>query len=166
MSVYLNNKNKGFTLVETIIALALVTMGVFMAMNFIDSQNKSRAVRTGQTIFRYIAIQVAHTATMAGAYYPPMTTTNNAKAVYVSCYDNKGESVKNINNISGYQVYFPSKFSENKPSDQCSNEASYEARFYWKNPSAGELRINIVHLASLKRKNNARASHSLNIFVK
>lgn len=166
ISVFLNNKDKGFTLVETIIAIALISVGVFMAMNLIDGQTKSRALRTTQTIFRYIAIQISHTATMANSFFPPISSAQNQKVVYVSCYDNKGEITRNINNLSNHQIYFPDNFKENEKSGQCTDSTSYEARFFWVNANTGELRVNILHLPSLKKKNSNRAVHNMNIFVK
>ena len=84
----LNKNQKGFSLIETIVALGILSVTVTLGMNYFSMTFKSRETRTIQSIFRYLAIQATQTVTIGSAFYPPISAPSSSeKVLYVGCFD-------------------------------------------------------------------------------
>lgn len=166
--LFSNNKQKGFTLLESMVAIGLIAMAAYMAMNTLVFQNKNRVTRSDQTLLRYVAIQATQIATIQSAFFPMMVMDSSSgpgSIIYVACYDRKGESIKNINNKSGFQSTIQENFKDTKPSGMCPSGSSFEARFFWANSLTGQININILNL-NLVNQSKLNAISNFKIFVK
>lgn len=148
----LNKNQKGFSLIETIVAMGILSVVTTLGMNYFSMHFKSRETRTIQSIFRYLAIQATQTVTIGSAFYPPISApAPSEKVLYVGCFDGKGEQINNVKGVKEFQLHFAENYLESKASGQCNENAFYEVRFYWEDIASSKVAINIV---SLKKDNN------------
>lgn len=152
---------KGFSLVETMVAMALLSGAITLGMNFVGEQNKSRDSRTKQSIHRYIAIQVTQHINGNLSYYPPVAPLSTSdKIVYVGCMSKEGMLMGNK-----FQFHVSSSFADNVSTGICPVEGTvFEVRFYWLNPLLDEVKINLLTLQP--GTNNSLAVHNFKIFAK
>lgn len=151
----------GFSLIETMVALALLAGAVTFGMNFINEQQKARGSRTKQTMHRYIAIQVTQHINSNLSFYPPITPSSASdKIIYVGCMSKDGV-------LQGNKFIFklaPS-FDEQTPTGLCTpGLTAYEVRFFWSDTVVDEVKINILTM----QPNTAQslAVHNFKIFAK
>jgi prepilin-type N-terminal cleavage/methylation domain-containing protein len=154
-------KNSGFSLVETLIAMALLVGAISLGMNSLDQQSKSRSTRTKQTMHRYIAIQVTQHINANVATYPPIIPANTSdKIVYYGCLTKDGMLIGNK-----FIFKLATNFDEKVPFGQCPQDlTAYEARFYWSNSVPDEVRINLLTLQTGTAA--FLAVHNFKIFAK
>ena len=85
------NNQRGFTLVETMVSMALLSTVIYLAMSFMNDQKKSRTDRSKQSIQRYIAVQTSQHITSNISFYPPIQTQSlSKKIIYYGCLDKNG----------------------------------------------------------------------------
>jgi prepilin-type N-terminal cleavage/methylation domain-containing protein len=151
----------GFTLVETMISMALLATAITFGMNFMGEQNKSRNIRTKQSIQRYIAIQVTqHINGNLSAYPPVAPVAASDKIVYVGCITKDGVLIANK-----FTFHVSSTFSDNVSTTICPlANTHFEVRFYWVNPSLDEVKINLLTLQP--GTTNSLTVHNFKIFAK
>lgn len=173
---------RGFTLVETLIALALLSGAITLGMNFINGQMNSRTVRAKQSMQRYIAIQVTQHINSNITFYPPISPPGftffgipipifNPKIIYVGCFTKDGILIENkfhFNSISGL-----APFNEKVPIPNLTycpvGKSFYQVRFFWL-PAAStsadvdSVKINIITLFAGADK--SLAVHNFKIFAK
>lgn len=155
------NKQSGFSLIETMVAMALLAGAVLFGMNTLDGQQKSRVVRTKQTMHRFIAIQVTQHINANIPFYPPILPGSPSdKIVYVGCMTKDGV-------LQGNKFIFklaPS-FDENVSTEVCPQAlTAYEVRFFWLNSATDEVKINILTMAP--GTSGSLAVHNFKIFAK
>lgn len=154
------NKQKGFSLIETMVAMALLAGAVLFGMNALDEQNKSRVVRTKQTMHRFIAIQVTQHINANIPFYPPVDTGPSDKIIYVGCMTKDGV-------LQGNKFIFKlaSSFDEAVSTALCdATLTAYEVRFFWSDPDKDEVKINILTMSP--GTSQSLAVHNFKIFAK
>lgn len=153
---------KGFTLVETMVSMALLSVAITLGMNFVSEQSKGRSTRTKQSIHRFIAIQVTqHITTNLVAYPPIAPLVASDKIVYVGCINKEGALIGNK-----FKFYVSSTFDDKVSTTICPAVVTfYEVRFYWIEPQLqDEVKINLLTLQP--GTNNSLAVHNFKIFAK
>lgn len=160
------NNQKGFSLVEIMVASSILAVIIFFSMNFIQNQQSSRNVRTNQSIYRYLAIQATQTMATGSAYYPPISPSKVTETiVYTGCYNGDGVLIQNAKGNREYQFMAVEGWDEGLTTNGCTESASYEVRFLWLNPATKEVLINIL---SLKKgvQGSRMAFQNFKIFAK
>jgi prepilin-type N-terminal cleavage/methylation domain-containing protein len=171
MTFMIWNKTRqgGFTLVETMVAMALLSVAVTLGMNFIGGATKSRKNRSIQSMQRYIAIQVTQHITGNLAMYPPIVHPASKKIVYVGCMTKEGILIGNKYSFRSLSI---STFNEKNPTGLCpADKTAYEARFFWTEAGivngidlSDEVKINLLTLET--GTNKSLAVHNFYIFAK
>lgn len=158
------NSQAGFTLVETMVSMALVATIITLGMNFLSTTQKTRDQRSKQTIHRYIAIQVTQHVTGNLGFYPPVDPLNPSdKIVYVGCMNKDGVLIGN----KGFRFHLATAFDEATSTGICpTDKTHYEARFFWLNPLQDEVKINLLTLATGPGTTASLAVHNFKIFAK
>jgi prepilin-type N-terminal cleavage/methylation domain-containing protein len=162
--IWNKTRQSGFTLVETMVAMALLSVAITLGMNFISGATKARRTRTTQSMQRYIAIQVTQHITASLAFYPHINHPFTKKIVYVGCMTKEGILI-------GNKYYFHSlsafTFKDKNPTGFCPAVTSaYEVRFYWTETTAkpDEVKINLLTLETGTTR--SLAVHNFYIFAK
>jgi prepilin-type N-terminal cleavage/methylation domain-containing protein len=152
---------RGFSIVETMVAMALLAGAITLGMNFFGVKNKTRDTRTKQTMQRYIAIQITQHINGNLTTYPPISPpTASDKIVYVGCMNKDGVLLGNK-----FKFHVSSTFADDTPTTICElGSTVYEARFYWLNPLLDEVKINILTLSP--GSNQSIATLNFKIFAK
>lgn len=155
------SKQAGFSLVETMVAMALLVGAVTFGMNALDEQQKSRGTRTKQTMHRYIAIQVTQHINSNLPFYPPITPTSPSDMiVYVGCMNKDGV----LQNGKFLFKLIPG-FDERVSTGLCTSPFnSYEVRFFWLGAGTDDVKINLLTL--MAGTSEALAVHNFKIFAK
>jgi prepilin-type N-terminal cleavage/methylation domain-containing protein len=181
----IRSSQKGFTLIETMVAMGLLSVAITLSMNFINTQLNSRKVRTIQSMHRYIAIQVTQHINTNLTFYPPISPpgfsffgipilTFKPKIIYVGCFTKDGILIENkfhFNSFSGFGA-----FNEQTPINGLSycppTKSFYQVRFFWLPPDpnsstptdADSVKINIITFNP--GTNKSLAVHNFKIFAK
>lgn len=155
------NNQRGFSLVETMVAMALLIGAVTFGMNALDEQQKSRGARTKQTMHRYIAIQVTQHINSNLPFYPPILPPSPAdKIVYVGCMNKDGV----LQNGKFLFKLIPG-FDEGVSTGLCTSPFnSYEVRFFWISSGSDDVKINLLTLSP--GTSQSLAVHNFKIFAK
>lgn len=151
----LSKNQKGFSMIEVMVASSLLAVAIYMGMNYIQNMQNSRTTRTTQSIYRYLAIQATQQVTMGVAFYPPIIAPNPADTVlYVACFDGSGVLVPNTKGNRDYQFLIFNNFKDdNESTGLCVDKALYEVRFHWIDIPNNQILINILSLKKGVAKN-------------
>ncbi len=171
MTFMIWNKTRqgGFTLVETMVAMLLLSVAITLGMNFIEEATKSRKNKSIQSMHRYIAIQVTQHITGNLAMYPPISHPPLQKIVYVGCMTKEGILIGNKYSFRSLSRF---TFKENKPTGFCpAINTAYEVRFFWTEAGtvngvdlSDQVKINL--LTPKTGDNRSLAVHNFYIFAK
>jgi prepilin-type N-terminal cleavage/methylation domain-containing protein len=149
---HLLRNNSGFTLIEVMVGMAMVSTMAFFGMNYVTTQISARKIRTQQTINRFLAIQTSQQVSVHMGFYPPIAS-DTGKAIYAGCFDRKGNLIVNIKNNRDFQFMVLPIFDELKPSGICDPvKTAYESRFYWQDPAQFVVMINILATQSSAKR--------------
>ena len=162
--IWSKTNQRGFTLVETIVAMALLSVAITLGMNFITGATKTRSTRTTQSMQRYIAIQVTQHITSSLAFYPHINHPIFKKIVYVGCMTKEGLL---IGNKYGFHQFSSFIFKDKNPTGLClPPNSAYEVRFYRTEAplKPDEVKINLLTLESGTVK--SMTVHNFYIFAK
>lgn len=154
---------KGFSLIESLIAIGLLSAAVFFGMSLSDVQSKARKDRKVQSVYRYLAIQAANVITAQSAMFPPLYFESDP-AVYISCFSNKGEPALNSTGTRDFVLtnMTPADLNAHKPSIRCQTPAAgvlptFEVRFWYGDTSdVNKVTLEILDLQALKATTKGR----------
>lgn len=148
---------KGFSLVEAMVGIALLSAAIFAGMNLTGMQQKSRKDRSVQSVYRYLAIQAANVITAQSAMFPPLYFETDP-AVYVSCFNNKGEPTLNSTGTREFVLtnIKPDDLKARKASTRCQAPAAgvlpaFELRFWYGDTTdVNKVTLEILDLQALR----------------
>jgi prepilin-type N-terminal cleavage/methylation domain-containing protein len=132
--------NKGFSLVEALVSMAILSIAITLSMNFMSDQTKTRDQRGKQSVQRYIAIQVTQHINSNWRFYPPIIAGNPSdKIVHIGCLTKEGQLTDD------FTFKLIPNFNETIQTGICPEEKThYEVRFFWINPQQDEVKINLL----------------------
>lgn len=160
---HLLRNSSGFSLVEMLVGVALISTMVFYGMNYFNAQILARKVRTQQTVHRFLAIQTSQQVSVHMGFYPPIVA-ESGRAIYAGCFDTKGNLIVNKKNNREFQFVILSTFDESLPTGVCDPlKTAYESRFYWQDPDRYIVMINILATRSSAKR---LISQNFKIFAK
>lgn len=91
----LNNKNeRGFSLIEVMISIGLLSTVVMFSMSYLEAQRKGSARLNDQAARKSLAIQLSEDITRNSVYTPPIELVNK-KGFYVNCYNGQNQQTEN-----------------------------------------------------------------------
>lgn len=168
---------RGFTLVETIVTMA-VLMGVVLAgFTMMDIQRNARKTRSGQTMYRYLAIQTAAAVTGSSQNFPPMafgSAWNDSSdiVIYVGCFNANGELIPNDTGSRDFVFHQQrrARMDREESTGRCvrptrGSPLAYEVRFWYSNPATREVVVEILDLViANSRHGRANPKHRFTIF--
>lgn len=155
--------NAGFTIIELLVGIALISTMAFFGMNYVTTQITARKIRTQQTVYRFLAIQTSQQVSVHLGFYPPIVS-NEGKAVYAGCFDRKGNLIVNLKSNREFQFVVVPEFDETKPTGVCDPiKTAYESRFYWIDPAKFTVMINVLASQSSAKR---LTSQNFKIFAK
>jgi len=151
---------KGFSIIEAMVAMGILYGAIILSMNFLDVQNKSRDQRVKQSMQRYIVIQVTQHINANWPFYPTLKPADlSKKVVYVGCLNKDGQL------MGKYHLKIIQDFNETVSTESCPiTKTHYEVRFFWINALNDEIKINLL----TKNTHGAGilAVHNFKIFAK
>ncbi len=151
----MRTNQKGFTLIETIMSMGILTTAIMFGMSITQNQSKDRMNKRTQALSRYLAIQATQAIMTGLAYYPPIVHSDPAKTIfYCGCFQIQGENIAAKDGSRGFKLVVIPGFDPGNPLpfDLCPDEATHEVRFYWSDIAKNEITINVQ---ALKTKNIA-----------
>lgn len=158
----------GFTLVETMIAMAILMAAIYAGMTLLDIQRSSGKTRETQTMYRYLAIQTASIVTGYPEKFPALafsTAWDDSRdiVIYFACYDKAGNLTPNDLGKREFTFHQMARddLDSRRSSERCPSlplsTPRYEVRFWYKNPVTREVTIEILDLTILRSRNSKAA---------
>ena len=168
---------RGFGLVETLASMALLMAVILGGLTLMDAQRNSRKSRSGQTMYRYLAIQTASVVTGSSERFPPLafsTAWNDSTdlVMYVGCFSPEGELIENDSGTRDFIFHQQarSRLDREEPSGRCPTSSGagrlgFEVRFWYAEPATREVTIEILDFFLLNtRVRRFNPKHRFTIF--